>query len=726
MKDLQSIFPRVSSILLRYDDFYAAIHEVLKVFGETLSVDRVYLFRTSKNEVGDLLLNYEVEWCGKGISPEINNEQLLLVEMSEFGALEQMFEEKRSLSAHVEFCPIPEVKPLLEMQDIQSYLWVRLQYKKEFLGFVGFDSCERKREWEDEEVKALEYLSDMVAHRMVRQGAEDKAFSLLQSLTRQNVFLKQVKEVQGKFLEQADSALVFNELLLQICEYCDALSGFIIHIYRNDSQEVNHELIAVSHSEWRTEIDDILDVLIKQNEEEFIWMHPSGNNEHVLNLYDQFDQHINIEESLGVDNFIALPIYFGKRLIGVLGLANFSNALSKKIIDDISWVVDICGSLLHGYRLEKERNKAKKDTKHQREAFERVFENTLSGFWDWNLKSNTEYLSPSFKQSLGYNTHELDDFPHSWLMLADDDDLKILFVNLNNHIMSKGELPFRQEVRFTHKQGHIVHILVGGCVMEWLEDGTPLRIVGCHVDVTDSAQLEERLRSNLEREKELGKLRSHLISMVSHQFRTPMSIILSNTELIGLKIDDKNRLNVVSNLNRIDKEMDTMNALMERVLSMEKLKHKTADIPTKLIDVIPLLEEIICDYNSLNPYAKVSRLHWPKDSIFAVGVEEDLRHIFSNLIANAYKYGGEKSPEIEIRYLADEVIVFVRDFGIGIPIADQQYVFLPFQRGRNVGKINGTGLGLSIVNELVKRQGGQIEFNSLENVKTEFIVRLKT
>jgi PAS domain S-box-containing protein len=120
-----------------------------------------------------------------------------------------------------------------------------------------------------------------------------------------------------------------------------------------------------------------------------------------------------------------------------------------------------------------------------KETLELIIESSTEGFWDWNIVDDYEYLSPTFKKHFGYEEHEMENHPSSWQNIINKDDLPNILENFDKHIESKGKIPFANECRYTHKDGHEVLIWCKGKVVEWGVDGSPIRMVGTHVDITN-------------------------------------------------------------------------------------------------------------------------------------------------------------------------------------------------------------------------------------------------
>ncbi|NEP56559.1 MAG: PAS domain S-box protein, partial [Symploca sp. SIO2G7] len=137
---------------------------------------------------------------------------------------------------------------------------------------------------------------------------------------------------------------------------------------------------------------------------------------------------------------------------------------------------------------------------------EKLFDTVLAGYWDWDLPNYQEYLSPGFKRMLGYEDDELPNSPDTWQHLIFPEDLPLVLDCLNCHILSRGEIPFYNEVRYRHKNGSTIWVICSGQVIEWNAAGEPLRMIGFHIDVSDRKGAEAKLQeiaSELETKEQL-------------------------------------------------------------------------------------------------------------------------------------------------------------------------------------------------------------------------------
>jgi signal transduction histidine kinase len=248
-------------------------------------------------------------------------------------------------------------------------------------------------------------------------------------------------------------------------------------------------------------------------------------------------------------------------------------------------------------------------------------------------------------------------------------------------------------------------------------------------------QAEIAVLQALKKEKEMREIKSRFISMVSHEFRNPLSTILTSTELLSNHNHQLNASKRHEYINHIQNAVKHLNNLLNDVLVIgkaEEYKLEFNPAPLNLEEFCQNLaaEMQICASDKHQIIFKCQCRCTPPDKAkpqvkLPWFDEKLLRQILTNLLANAVKYspqGGTVSFDLFCE--KNEVIFRISDEGIGIPPADQENLFESFHRATNVGRIPGTGLGLSIVKHYVELHGGEITFASKVGVGTTFIVTL--
>jgi signal transduction histidine kinase len=244
-------------------------------------------------------------------------------------------------------------------------------------------------------------------------------------------------------------------------------------------------------------------------------------------------------------------------------------------------------------------------------------------------------------------------------------------------------------------------------------------------DISERKRAEAERERALAHEKELSELKGRFVSMVSHEFRTPLGIIASSAEILEAYLERLSPAERQSNIRDITDATRHMSRMMEEVLLLGRVEAGRLACQPGPLDLVAfgnrLVEEITSATNGRCPI----ELQASPGLAEARADEGLLRHIFTNLLNNATKYSPAGSPvEFHIAARGHRAQFTVRDQGIGIPETDARLLFQAFHRGRNVGDTPGTGLGMTIVKRCVELHGGKITFESKEGSGTSFVVSL--
>jgi len=227
----------------------------------------------------------------------------------------------------------------------------------------------------------------------------------------------------------------------------------------------------------------------------------------------------------------------------------------------------------------------------------------------------------------------------------------------------------------------------------------------------------QKAARELEREKELGLLQASFVSTASHQFRTPLAVIQSNTELLLMligSIDNQEVEKYAKVTNRISSAISKMTDLMDEVLVLGKLTSGNVNSAPEELYLVEFCNVLVQQFNSIQEDGRISELQIVGEPYIVNLDSKLLEHTLSNLISNAFKYSvGKDNPELRIHFKSKELILSVRDYGIGIPQEEQLHLFEPFFRADNAAEIKGTGLGLSIAKEYVEINKGSIVAKSI-------------
>ncbi|HTA26454.1 MAG TPA: ATP-binding protein, partial [Bacteroidia bacterium] len=261
-------------------------------------------------------------------------------------------------------------------------------------------------------------------------------------------------------------------------------------------------------------------------------------------------------------------------------------------------------------------------------------------------------------------------------------------------------------------------------------DGNIDQILMVEQNITRKKKAEEDMKRALEKEKQLNELKSRFVSMASHEFRTPLSTILSSSSLVEKYLDKADsdpasvKENTTRHLKRIKSSVGNLTSILNDFLSLDKLEQGKVDIKPSHIQIDKFSEELIDEIQGT--LKRGQKIIYKNNGDTSIYIDKQmLKNILYNLISNASKYSDEGSI-IEFASTLDKtgLNLAVTDHGIGIPDNDQIHLFERFFRAKNVTNIQGTGLGLNIVKRYTDLLNGTISFSSSEGKGTTFTIQI--
>ncbi|KYC40377.1 hypothetical protein WA1_26545 [Scytonema hofmannii PCC 7110] len=330
------------------------------------------------------------------------------------------------------------------------------------------------------------------------------------------------------------------------------------------------------------------------------------------------------------------------------------------------------------------------------------------------------YVNPAAEYITGYKREELLAHPDIWELIKERKQLHQQ--NQSDLVQSEEIKHCEEEIKILTKNGEERWL---NCCIGSIEFEGKLAVLGTAIDITKHKQAEVDIRQALEQEKELSELRARFISIVSHEFRTPLNNISFSTSSLrryGHKWTEEEKLEY---LYGIETDVEQLNSLLDQALFIGGAEAGKRKFAPQRLDVAQLCRHLLVEMQMQDSGQHVFSFVSQGECLTACVDKNLLQPILTNLLSNAMKYSPSNS-QIDLQlFCQNENLVFqISDKGIGIPLADRQQLFEPFHRASNVGEIQGTGLGLSVVKKFVDLHGGQICVNSTVGVGTTFIVTL--
>jgi PAS domain S-box-containing protein len=321
-------------------------------------------------------------------------------------------------------------------------------------------------------------------------------------------------------------------------------------------------------------------------------------------------------------------------------------------------------------------------------------------------------------QMLGYSVEEM--MGKELLEFMDDDMKKIAQSNIERRrqgIQEQHDFPF---LRKDNKP--IWTTISTSPIID--EQGNYQGALGLLTDITERKSTELMIQNALAKEKELNELKNRLISMTSHEFRTPLSVISSSASILknfSHKLSEEKK---EKHLDIIQTYVQYTTQLLDDILLINKAEAGKMEFNPEPINISEFCQTIGDEIriNSLDRQLNFTIQGKFSQKIYQLDPKL-LRHILINLLSNGIKYSPENSwINFKLIEAENELIFEISDQGMGIPPDEQDQLFEPFHRCSNIGTIKGTGLGLNIVKKSVELHGGKISFISKINQGTTFTV----
>ncbi|WP_375501785.1 scytonemin biosynthesis sensor histidine kinase [uncultured Nostoc sp.] len=328
------------------------------------------------------------------------------------------------------------------------------------------------------------------------------------------------------------------------------------------------------------------------------------------------------------------------------------------------------------------------------------------------------YINPAVEQLTGYTQEEL---------LTGFDLRRLIKSKKRRHIRKHGEASnFEyQEMNILTKNGTERWLACAVAMLDGGLDfgGKPVEMIA-GIDITDYKYAELGLNQALEQAKQLSELRARFLSMVCHQFRTPLNIVSFSNSLLKEEVDKRTQKKIQPLLDHIQKATEQLSQMLDDILFFSKAEAAKINCEPKPLELVGFCNDLVAQMQMSVRQIPINFVS-PHNSLTACIDKKLLEPILKNLLDNAIKYSPSQiAIELKLSCKNEKVIFQVKDRGIGISVADQQRIFEPFYRGSNIDHIPGTGLGLSILKTLVDLHHGQVSVESQLNAGTTFTVML--
>ncbi|WP_414518641.1 PAS domain S-box protein [Nostoc sp. PCC 9305] len=343
---------------------------------------------------------------------------------------------------------------LLEQFEVKANLVVPILVKEQLWGLLIAHQCSAPRHWQSVELDLLDQLAVQIAIAIQQGSAYQQLQAELAERQRTEAALKASKE---------KLKLTLNFTGIGYWEW----------------NPITHQIFA-SENAIRCFGSDLSDVN---------WTYEKWLNQ--LHPEDREWVESELRQAIATQTDYAVEY----RVVWQDGSIHWVSAKGRGVYDATGQLLRMLGVLIDitERKLSEEERRRAQMLQIELRLLEQILEVVLAGYWDWDIPGNQEYLSLTFKQMFGYEDRELPNTPESWQRLIFPEDLPGVLQLFEQHVQSRGQIPFYNEVRYRHKDGSTVWVICSGRVIAWDRDGNPLRMIGCHINITQRKQAEAQL-----------------------------------------------------------------------------------------------------------------------------------------------------------------------------------------------------------------------------------------
>jgi len=347
-----------------------------------------------------------------------------------------------------------------------------------------------------------------------------------------------------------------------------------------------------------------------------------------------------------------------------------------------------------------------------------IIDTAVDGIITIDSRGTMETLNPAAAKLFGYSEKELVGQNIKVLMPEPDKSSHDKYID-NYHQTGKGNIIGKgREVIGKKKDGTTFPFLLS--ISEVVLSDRKI-FTGIIHDISELKKVKDALK----KEMELNELKSRFVTMASHEFRTPLSAILSSVSLISKYNDPKDEEKRLKHVNRIKSSVANLTGILNDFLSISRLEEGMVLNTPSEFNIIELTNEVIDEITPLLKEGQQIRYFSFGDNSTLNLDKNMVKNIIINLLSNAGKYSNEgEMIEFTTSVYESHIDIVVKDEGIGIPDEDKKHLFSRFFRAQNAHNIQGTGLGLNIVKKYIDIMGGKISFISELNKGTTFSITI--
>jgi PAS domain S-box-containing protein len=382
----------------------------------------------------------------------------------------------------------------------------------------------------------------------------------------------------------------------------------------------------------------------------------------------------------------------------------FHNTFSLMLVAIFGLVAAAFFSIRYNFN---KRTRAELDLKRANDLFKTLFNETPVGMVISRVKDGViTDCNHAFSRLTNYSRREMVGETTVGLGLLDRKEQENENEKLANVFVEENARDIEMEIR--PKDGSPIWVSIS---TQLIDVNDEQHLLSALVDMTAHKELEEKMKNALATEIELNKMKSNFVSLASHEFRTPLTSILSSTSLLERYSYGEHQEKASRHITRIKSSVKNLTTILDEFLSISKIEEGKITPKIEQVNIKEYLERICVGFHGFTKRdQEVFYHHQGLEEVYTDPVL--LGNIINNLVSNAIKYSPEGRSVYVTSHVNGKLCIEVKDQGIGIPKEEQKYLYNRFFRASNTGTAQGTGLGLHIMKHYVEMLHGQVELNS--------------
>ncbi|GMU95049.1 MAG: hypothetical protein AMXMBFR50_05660 [Ignavibacterium album] len=622
----------------------------------------------------------------------------------------------------------------VELVGVDSFDWlgVPLKIKGNTIGVLVVQSYNKNERYTLEDLEHLVFVADQVAMAIERKRTESEKQRL-------NELLSAVAKAQSHLLTKKD---LYFSVQLALTEIGKAVEADRVYIFENHYDSATEKVLMSQRYEWCSEKSipqiDNPELINLPYEPLFTrWYEELSRGGNIVGLIKDFPEDEKpILESQQIKSILVVPIFVSGRFWGFIG---FDDCHSDRIWteSEISVLSAIASSIGGVFQ-----RKAVEDAlKKSEEKYRNFIEKSMEGIYLLQFRKPIDITLPVNKQielfyEYGYIA-EANDAMANMYGLSSSKELigksieeihggrnkEENIASFKSFIMNEYKIENSEtiEIRVDGSQIYVLNNVVG-----LIENNKLIANWGTQIDITERKRAEEAIIKAKEKAEEASRLKSNFLSNMSHELRTPLIGILGYSEIMMNELANSGYGEMASTIYQSGSRLlETLNM----ILTLSKVESEKVNLNLTDVVLTELVDEVRILFDSVAKKKNIElKSIYPKEKLSIKSDPKILREILNNLVNNAVKYTEKGSVLIEVKRneLTGEIMVRVKDTGIGIPKDKLDIIFEEFRQASEGLDRNfeGTGLGLSITKKFVQLLGGKIFVESQVGIGSMFTVVL--